>query len=198
MTIKGSSKAAGGSTPPFFNEPLAAVDYIAGKYYGPAVNYTNGLTSNALAGDIIYYVPFVPIKNKTFTKIGFYNGGAGDTGEKISLALYDDADKIPNDLITDYGEITLDASAAFREITISQATVKGTAYWLAYHGDNSTIIVQINGIETPLFPSFGLAGINISGSSISAFKESLAYASGFPATAAPDGGGAIPFVYFKL
>lgn len=96
--------------------------------------------ANALATGTIRAMRFIAPYSMSIDALVVENAGAGDTGEKARLGIYDEtANGLPGDLIAEAAEITLGAAVDvnFAAIT-STPVVAGTPYWLAFTGDAST------------------------------------------------------------
>ena len=105
--------------------------YFTGALYLP-VGYAPN-TSNSITTTInrCYYFPMPIWEAHTFQGAVIANTSAGDNGEKCRIMVFnDDGTTGPGTLAKDFGEITLDATAATRTLSSSWAATPGT-YWLA-------------------------------------------------------------------
>jgi len=143
MTINLSDKIGRNNLPPNFGSLVPFKDYTSGLYYHGGSSISNR-SNVAMTADTIYYLPFGCLKTHTFTGIGIYNGSAAQSGAKLRLGLYANGNNLPDSLILDAGEVTLDASTAYRVITISQQLQKNTLYWLAFVSDTGTNVSRFN------------------------------------------------------
>jgi len=122
---------------PYFNEPVPFPGYLTGNYYQPDISLLNVQTANAATGSL-FFTPFVPKDNHTFTGVAVYNKGTADSGKKCRLGIYeDDGTGQPGDLLLDAGELTFTGTAGLFVITISQALTADTLYWLASTTDST-------------------------------------------------------------
>ncbi|MBW2635995.1 MAG: hypothetical protein JRC86_00465 [Deltaproteobacteria bacterium] len=193
---------------PFFNEPIEAEDYVAGRYYGPSVQY-NRVTGDNTVADALIYAPFVPFETHTFTDMAFYNTGAGDNGEKARMGIYSSSDGRPDSLMKEAAEVTLTAAAALRVAALSggQELVRDTLYFLAFVADDAFGILTMGRLmdanstwlTSPMLGSFGFDSYQIGGTEETRLiKETHAYGA-LPASATPNAGsGALmPFMLLE-
>jgi hypothetical protein len=105
--------------------------YIAGNYYAPTVGGRFTTDSYTTQLNEIHFSPFLCARTHTFTGITLGNQSAAESGNTFRLGIYNDDNGRPSTLVLDAGEVTLDATAALREIAISQQLEGGKRYWLA-------------------------------------------------------------------
>jgi hypothetical protein len=188
---------------PFFADPVQRRDYYAWNYYLPDIKFSLFAVGAGGAYINVIYLPFVPRHTHTFTGIAFKNTATTNTGTKIRLGIYSSAaNGFPGAKLLDAGEVTLDNTAALREIAISQELTRGTLYWLAMLSDSVINMLLCNPIEAPVSGVLGLSAAMATGAASrghSVPSEAMAYASGLPATATPGGAHyeSIPLIFLK-
>jgi len=108
-----------------------------GEYY-PSIRLRQAavtfydLTANVLRA--MYYPIF---RKMRFDRVAFYVAGAGGTGARIRLGIYDDDNFKPKSLLDDFGEI--DASSAGMKSIDIDITLDIGRYWLCTISNDSTI-----------------------------------------------------------
>ena len=157
MTISLLQKLAVGAERPFHNEPFEFPGYVTGRYYTPDMAYFGVGTGNSVA-DRLYFAPFYPQATNTFDRLGIYNTGAGDNGEKVRVGIYNSSSGRPSSLVVDGGELTFAAAAALNVATISQSLTLNTLYFLAAVFDNTSAVnmIQDGEINSPMVSGYGL------------------------------------------
>lgn len=202
MTIKLSSKgAAGGGIAPWFNGPKTILEYVAGRYYGmdvPAVE-----VGGAYALGKVVYVPFVPVKDHTFTALAHIITG-NENANKSRFAIYDeDGGGNPGALKDDLGEITYDATIGVWEIAHSIVLVKDTLYFIAGKCEDaiSCVSVAYSDVDTTVLPSYGRNDEQMTawGKTRLLYEDHAYSIASMPATAAPTGvyDSALPAYFLK-
>lgn len=118
-----------------YNPIIAPSGFNSGPYY---TTITTSATTASAAANTLYAVPFYSAVAKTFTKISYFEQGAG-TATECELGLYaDNGSGAPGALITDAGQV---APSGQSEITgLSLAIVPGVQ-WLAV-GCNGTVTLE--------------------------------------------------------
>src|SRR3990167_7880929 len=163
----------------------AGNDYSASHYYPPTIPdavYASG--ASALVADYVIYVPFICRFTHTFTKLAFYNTGAGDSGDLIRMGIYDSTGGRPVNRLVDGGELTMTGAAAVNEATISQQLIAGRLHFLAITANGAITGYRVAGAVTGAWRSaldLGALTTATLPDSIG-FAESRAYAA-LPATA---------------
>ena len=97
---------------------------------------TGSLTFASVTNRLIAY-PFIPKYNVNATNLSIVVNGAGGGFDNIRLAIYEDSNGVPGNLIQGSGTITVNTSG-MKSFTYSYTFVAGTTYWLAIHMDGTT------------------------------------------------------------
>lgn len=126
--------------------PFAGINpppFQASHYYRPhwatATALTVTLTANRLYRTW-FYVP----KTTTFSGGWFHNSGAGDSGDKVRIGVYDATGAT---LLKDFGETTLSGAAALRSVA-NTVTLPGPAwYQLALVSDTTPALFAIDPLQ---------------------------------------------------
>lgn len=149
------------------NGPEVNVAYRTGKYYtaGAMLAGTRTLSANTL-----YYIPFPCMRTTTFDRIQSY---CGASGHSIRMGIYESgSDGLPGALLLDAGAATAPGNFAALTITISQALVGGTLYWLGLVSDSAATVVKCSPIGSQ---AFGLAGAMDVGGNQAVISQSHTY-----------------------
>lgn len=136
-----SARTAGLLSGPYFG--FRPPKLITGCYYPPA-GFSQSNTGLATTATRCYYVPFPIFEAHTFTAASIFNTLTSDTGKKFRIMIFNDdaASGGPGTLAKDFGEITLDNTAAVRTLTSSWSAAPGM-YWAAVWGDSSATIASM-------------------------------------------------------
>lgn len=114
--------------------------YRSGGYY--FVNATRpGATSSGSTGltsGTTYYSPFYVHSDITISGFCFYNTSSSEAGKKARIGIYASDGGRPGTLLIAASEITIGATSALREATLSQALTKGW-YWGAIITDGMSV-----------------------------------------------------------
>jgi len=108
-----------------------------GKWYSSIITWRGRYTRSDMPANELqahYYPIFRKIR---FDEIGMDVLGAGASGARFRLGVYDDKDLYPNKLLVDSGELnaeTTGVKTASIDLTLSPGV-----YWLAYIANDSTI-----------------------------------------------------------
>jgi len=103
-------------------------------------------TQVSLAANRMYYIPFLALETKTFTKIAVYV--STNAGTNCRLGVYSAGTGLPNALIDDSGTVS-SASTGFKTITgRSIALTTGTWYYLAVLCDGAPSLQGIGGTNS--------------------------------------------------
>lgn len=133
-----------------------------------------GFTSTTVgrAKDLLVAIPFIVSKTITLDRIGMGITGAGTAASVIRLAIYDDVNGIPTNLILDAGTIAGD-SATFQSININQTLTPGLYYLTFNHNSVATITFTSMPIGA-LLPTLGLSN-NLASASAGMITSTLVY-----------------------
>jgi len=115
-------------------------------YMGPAIPIS-AQAATATVADYIMFTPFVAKKAVTVKAIMIENTGAGDSGDKCRVGLWQaNAFGMPGTLLQQSGEITFAGAAALNDGTITATTLTpGVLYWAGAVLNASVTIRTING-----------------------------------------------------
>lgn len=136
------------------------VNYISGRYYGPAATASGNETAAVAAGQL-YLLPFVCRRTTTFDRIGIHVF-TGVASSNVRLGIYDsDSDGLPDALVLDAGAVATATSNASATITISQELTAANLYWLAAVFSHTP---TVNSIAAASMWAFGgNSGLNVGG-----------------------------------
>jgi hypothetical protein len=109
------------------SNPLLALGYVSGRFYGP---FATGTTTSNITANTTFYVPFFVSESADFDRISIRTGTAFVGSGVVRLAIYNNANSMPNTLVLDAGTVSTTASNTVYQITISQTLTSGW-YWLA-------------------------------------------------------------------
>jgi hypothetical protein len=112
---------AGGTPPPIFSDVALSGAYIVPPFIA--------LSNAALVADTLYVVPIYIARGGTVTRIGI--NLAGSSAGNARLGIYSNTNARPGTRILDAGTVDT-GSTGDKEVTISQALLSNTWYWLAY------------------------------------------------------------------
>lgn len=169
------------------DEVRRALRTIVGPSYWPAgtllypANHVSPGTATAINDRSMFY-PFRVPKASTLTKFGVEITVAGSSGAQAKMALYSDNGGLPDALIKDGGTIALDGSTGLLETGAFTQDVDPGDYWLLCMLNNisgATFIRMSTILPNFVFPDAGGA----SGNPQRAYRATITYASGPPATA---------------
>lgn len=147
----------GGVTPPPFQ---------SGKYYWPqhVIPITGPITITA---NILYRMWMYVAETTTFSGGWFYNNGTGDNGKKIRIGVWDRSGA----LLKDFGEKTLNASAALRAVANSVTIPGGSLVQVGLVSDTAPVL---RGVCSIMFQSAaGTAAPNILANQLGVFPAAL-------------------------
>lgn len=97
-------------------------------------NSTGSMTST---GARYYTIPFYIDKIETFSGVKFNNSGAGDSGDKVKVAIYPASSSGGlGTLEKNFGEVTLTAAAAMRTLASSWTPSQTGWFWFRMTSDN--------------------------------------------------------------
>lgn len=124
---------------------------MAARYFMPP-NMTPNASSDTVATTAAryYVVPFFLERPTTFAGAWCYNGGAGDNGDKVKIAAYNESSAGgPGTLAKSFGEVTLTGAAAVRTFASSWSASPGW-YYLEIVTDNSVTmyVMSVTGNNT--------------------------------------------------
>jgi hypothetical protein len=133
----------------------------ASRYFWPHHLTPDKNTALATTGARYYVAPFFVSAPTTFAGAWCYNSGAGDNGDKIKIAAYNESGSGgPGTLAKDFGEVTLTGASAVRNFASSWTAPSGW-YYLELVSDNAVSLytmaagVSVSGVG--LFPLNHLA-----------------------------------------
>lgn len=120
------------------------------RWQTSAVMVTVPANSTAVAANIIRATPFIVSKTTTYTAMGVEVITGGLLGDDFGVAIYDDVNGVPTNLIVD--DITYNAnSATFQSKVISETLTPGL-YWLAIN-HNSSVSLVFRGMSAASLPA---------------------------------------------
>jgi len=119
-----------------------------GEYYlGSALRDWASTAVDVVANRL--HASYYPIFRKCkFDRIAISVAGAGGTGAKIRLGIYDDKDFYPNSLLLDAGEVNA-TTTGYKEITIDQTLDVGV-YWIVHNANDGTIDLHTHETGIPV------------------------------------------------
>lgn len=139
------STAFGLSSGGQFNGVVAPIKQ-ASRYFLPSHLFVDSVGNTvASTGGRYYFAPYYVDRATTFAGAWTRNAGAGDNGDKIKIAAYNEAAAGgPGTLAKDFGEVTLTGAAALRLFASSWAATPGW-YYLALVTDNAVTMSAMTG-----------------------------------------------------
>jgi len=109
-----------------------------GEWYHSSILHSwRGWTVVDVNANVLRGTYFPIFRKIRVDRIGIYVVGAGGTGAKIRLGIYDGKDFYPNSLIIDAGEVSAETTGD-KELTIDKTLDVGE-YWLAFITNDGTI-----------------------------------------------------------
>lgn len=99
-----------------------------------------GSATNFVATAALYYMyPIYLIAGDVFAGAAFYNQSAAQSGHKVKIAIYNEAAAGgPGTLAKSFGEVTLTAASAVRQIASSWTVPTTGWYYMELVGDSAT------------------------------------------------------------
>jgi len=112
---------------------------FTGQYLYPQHLKSAAAASYTTTANRYVFIPFWLESGDTWTGVAVYNSGAGDTGEKMKIAVYnyDLTTGAPSTVAKNFGEITLTAAAAERKLASSWTVTVSGWYYLTFVADNA-------------------------------------------------------------
>lgn len=112
---------------------------FTGQYLYPAHLKSAAASAYTTTAARYVFIPFWLEAGDTWTGVAVYNTGAGDTGEKMKIAVYnyDLTTGAPSTVANNFGEITLTAAAAERRLASPWTVTVSAWYYLAFVADNT-------------------------------------------------------------
>ena len=158
---------------------IQAQNYVDSHYYYPVVTGGSFSTKSITAGRTYYLGPFVAKENTVITRLGLnVTTGSGVGGDTAIMGIYSYKDSLPYQLRgTNDAEVPIDAIAEV-EATVSIPLVQGQLYFIAVNFENTCTVAAFANSNN--VRDSGIAD----DSSTTLIKETIAYASTFPATSA--------------
>jgi hypothetical protein len=142
--------------PPFLTSTVIPGEMLAG--------------TRLLSANTLYYIPFPCMRTTTFDRIQSY---CGASGHSIRMGIYESgSDGLPGALLLDAGAATAPVASTALTITISQALVGGTLYWLGLVSDSAATVVKCSPIGSQ---AFGLASAMGTGGNQAVISQSHTY-----------------------
>lgn len=101
----------------------------ASRYFWPHQCFPVRTTALTTTAGRYYIIPFYLDRAKTFVGAWCFNSGAGDNGETIKIAIYNESTSGgPGTLAKNFGEVTLTAASAVRNFASSWSATPGMYY----------------------------------------------------------------------
>lgn len=123
---------------------LPTLGYRTGQWYGCFCGGPQ--TQVSLAANRMYYIPFLALETKTFTKVGVFI--ATNAGTSCRLGVYSAGSGVPGTLIDDSGTVS-SATTGFKSVTgRTIALTTGTWYYLAVLCDGAPSLQGIGGTNS--------------------------------------------------
>jgi len=124
------------TTEPLF-DLLGFFQPVVGKYYYPVGAHLGVGTWTDTPANNLHARQYLVFRKCRFDRIGIHVMGAGATGARIRLGIYDDEDFYPKNLILDAGEVVAE-TVGLKELTINLVLEVGR-YWVVGLSNDGTI-----------------------------------------------------------
>lgn len=121
-----------------------------GRYFWPPhLRPIENATTITTTAARYYIVPFIIEHAITYAGAWCYNGGAGDNGDKVKIAAYNEASGGGiGTLAKSFGEVTLTGASAVRNFASSWSPTTGR-YYLELVTDNTVTMFGMGAIDSP-------------------------------------------------
>jgi len=138
-------------------------NFVTGtRYTSPVAMNDSAGTLTTTATRLYYYQTYI-WQARDFASIETENGGAGDNGDTYRVGVYTHGTSGPDQLVKDFGEVTLTGAAAKRLLTPGAAMTIGAPgwYWFAFHANQAAVMVRCFGVGQ-MISLVGYRGVNTS------------------------------------
>ena len=142
-------------------------NYITGNRYVSSAAINDEAAALTTTATRLYYYPIYIWQGRSFASVETENTGVGDNGDTYRVGVYTHGTSGPDQLVKNFGEVTLTAAASKRLLTPGAAMNISQAgwYWLAFHTNLAAAMVRCFGVGQ-LITLAGYRGIDPSASFI--------------------------------